>query len=154
VPTTGPNLVRAGERPPVMPLAATKHTQAGAVAFAKFFMRTIDWGFATTSGSYIRHYYASSCVECANHADSLDATRKAGEFYVGGRFTLTDARAAAVGDHHADQSAVVTFDLTSVEMLDTQDRFINADVAHSGLREQIWLSWRSSHWIVVESAPA
>ena len=47
VPTTGPNLLHPGERPPVMPALATQHTPEGAVAFAKFFIQTIDWGFAT-----------------------------------------------------------------------------------------------------------
>ncbi len=60
VPRTGPN-TRKGEKPPVMPVLATKHTAAGAQAFAEFFIKTIDWGYATTSSAYMRHYFEQSC---------------------------------------------------------------------------------------------
>ena len=47
-PKTGPN-TRPGEKPPLMPLEATQHTPEGAKAFAEFFIKTIDWGYATVS---------------------------------------------------------------------------------------------------------
>ena len=45
--TTGPN-VRPGERPPVMPAAAKQHTQEGALAFATFYIKALDWAIAAT----------------------------------------------------------------------------------------------------------
>jgi hypothetical protein len=152
VPTTGPNLLHKGERPPVMPLAATKHTAAGAVAFAKFFIRTIDWGFATTSGAYMRHYFAKSCIECASHADGLDNTKKAGEYYLGSRFTITAANSAPAGA--ADASVVVTFNLTSAEVLTSRGTFVDGDVAHTGQVRQLWLTWGSAGWRIVDMRPA
>ncbi|HEU5009049.1 MAG TPA: DUF6318 family protein [Jatrophihabitantaceae bacterium] len=151
VPTTGPNLVRKGERPPVMPVLATKHTPAGAVAFAKFFIRTIDWGFATTSGAYMRHYFTKSCIECASHADGLDNTRKAGEYYLGSRFRIAAARSRPPGD--ADASVTVTFDLTSAEVLTNHGRFVDGDVAHTGQSRQFWLTWTSDGWRVINMRP-
>ena len=152
VPTTGPNLLHKGERPPVMPALATEHTPAGAVAFAKFFIQTIDWGFATTSGAYPRHYYGKSCIECASHADGIDNTRKAGDYYVGGRFMVTAASEVA-HSQSADVSVVVTFDLTSAEVLDAKGTFVNGDRAYRGLKRQLWLDWRDGSWLVVNMKP-
>jgi hypothetical protein len=146
--------VRKGEKPPVMPLEATQHTQDGAIAFAKFFVQTIDWGFATTSGAYMRHYFQSGCVECLSHANGLDNTRRASHHYLGSRFTITSSKEAAVGSHKAERSVIVTFDLSSLEVVDKHNTFVNGDIAHRGLRERVWLAWRSDAWTVVDSSPA
>jgi hypothetical protein len=153
VPRTGPNLVTAGEQPPVMPVEATQHTQQGAVAFARFFIRTIDWGFATTSGAYMRHYFEPSCIECRSHADGLDNTRKAGEHYLGGRFQITRAAIAPDGGSQAERSVIVAFDLTSATVLDKHNRPKSSDVAHQGVQRQIWLRWAGGSWTVVEMKP-
>lgn len=150
VPTTGPNLRFAGEKPPVMPVAATQHTRAGAVAFAEFFIKTIDWGFATTSGAYVRHYYAPTCIECASHADSLDATRRAGHRYLGGRFTIR----GAAGSGSPDEVTVeIRFDLSSVEIVDSTNQFINGGPAKTNLSEAVSVAWRHGQWLVKTMAP-
>lgn len=154
VPTTGPNLRKAGERPPVEPLAATAHTPSGARAFGKFFILTLDWGFATTSGAYMRHYFEPTCIECQSHARGQDNTRKAGDHYIGGRFTIKGVSAGAIGGPHgADLSIVVTFDVTSVEAVDAKGRFKNAEPAHPGAQRELWLAWREGAWTVVDMAP-
>lgn len=153
VPSTGPNLRSPGEQPPVMPLEATQHTPAGALAFAKFFIQTIDWGFATTSGAYMRHYYAPSCVECRSHADGLDNTRTAGERYLGSRFTLTGARSTGVGKQSADASALLAFDISSAAVLDSSNHPVSSDIARSGVQRQVWLAWKATHWTVVDMRP-
>ena len=70
-----------------MPALALQHSPAGARASAEFFVKTIDWGYATTSGSYMRHYYSATCSFCARLAKGLDDTAKDGNFHVGDRFT-------------------------------------------------------------------
>ena len=69
VPRTGAN-TRPGEKPPLMPLEATQHTARGAQAFAAFFVKTIDWGYATVSGAYMRHYFATTCMSCRRPVSS------------------------------------------------------------------------------------
>ena len=49
--TTGPN-VRPGERPPIMPAAAKQHTQEGALAFAGYFIKALDW---SNRDNWMRH---------------------------------------------------------------------------------------------------
>ena len=73
VPLTGHN-VKPGEKPPRYPAAATARTQAGANAFAEFFMRTLDWAYATTNPSYMKHYYGPTCGLCNGIATGITKT--------------------------------------------------------------------------------
>jgi hypothetical protein len=141
VPTTGPN-TRPGETPPVMPVAATKHTPAGARAFAAFF-----------SGAYIRHYARQSCVGCASFANGMDADRRAGHRYIGGRITVTGIRLAQFGQEKDSTVAYVTFNELSYEELDSAGHFVGGDGAHRGERFETRLKWRGV-WRVVGLAVA
>lgn len=150
VPRHGPN-TKPGEKPPIMPLEATQHTPDGAKAFAEFFIKTIDWGFATVSGSYIRHYAEPSCRSCSVLANGMDNDRKAGNRYIGGRFTLT----AANGASHplakgAEKTVVVTFDVLSFEQVTKSGKFVKADQAHRGERFEVSLIRSDGLWRVVE----
>lgn len=100
VPTTGPNIAYKGEKPPVMPVAATKHTAEGAKAFAEFYLQTIDWGYATTSSAYMRHYFVKTCDVCLYMADDLDNTRAKRLHYLGDRFKLTGSSVQAINSAH------------------------------------------------------
>jgi hypothetical protein len=146
VPTTGPN-AEPGETPPVMLVLATEHTPAGAKAFAEFFIKTIDWGYATINGSYLRHFAGASCASCASIANGLDADRKAGHTYIGGRFTIIRVTAGASG---ATVSDVVTINGTSFEELDRAGKFVMGEPAHRGLRWDVDLRWHSGRWSVHE----
>jgi hypothetical protein len=150
VPTTGPNLRKPGERPPVEPVAATKHTSAGAKAFAEFFIRTIDWGFATTSGAYMRHYFQPSCVECRSHASSLDATHKKGDHYIGGRFIITGTRQSGAEPERSELTITVSFNITALEAVDAKGTFKDAEPAHHSWHSRLRIAWGRSAWSVVD----
>ncbi len=137
-----------------MPAAATAHTPEGAVAFAKFFIQTIDWGFATTSGAYMKHYFEHSCTECLSHQKGLDNTRKVDDHYVGGRFSNVRLSAwVPGGNDRADGSLTATFDISSVEVVDSNNNFKNADPAESNIQEHMYLRWTPDGWTVVDMAP-
>ncbi len=89
VPTTGPN-TKPGEQPPVMPVAATKHTPDGAKAFAEFFIKTIDWGYATDEQRLhappLRQRLPSNATTSRTAMDRMPAQRDID--YVGGRFAI------------------------------------------------------------------
>jgi hypothetical protein len=147
VPTTGPNLTAANERPPVMPVEATQHTPAGARAFAIFFIKTIDWGNATVSGAYIRHFSAITCRSCASLATGMDADRRAGRTYIGGRITV---RSTSLTRHKTRDSVVVTLDSTGFEVVNRHRRYVTAEPPRHGLRILLELAWSASAWRVHE----
>src|SRR5262249_41295739 len=51
--TTGPN-VRPGEQPPVLTVEAKRHNATGALFFAGYYMRVVDWTIATNDTYLLR----------------------------------------------------------------------------------------------------
>lgn len=152
VPLTGHN-VKPGEKPPVYPAAASSHSQAGANAFAEFFMRTLDWAYATTNPSYMKHYYTSSCGLCKGLAIGIDKTAAAGHWFVGDRLTVHPALATAIQPVTApsDYCSIVQIDETSFSTVDKTGKVFTGDGAHVGdkfkmcAKEISLLSWRVSY---------
>jgi hypothetical protein len=152
VPTTGPN-TKPGEKPPIMPLEATQHTPDGAKAFAQFFIKTIDWGYATTSSTYMRHYFLTGCKSCTGFTDVLDIAKRAGHRFIGGRFTVTSAMLAKrPAAPSADYTVVVTFNDSSFEEITRRNKFVRADGAHRGEKFEVSAAWASDRWVVVDLA--
>ncbi len=152
VPTTGPNIKR-GEKPPIMPLEATQHTADGAKAFAEFFVKTIDWGYAVTSGAYVRHFAAATCSDCTGQANFLDAQRRLGRHFVGSRFTITKSVIAnGRGGPGVDTTVRVMFDITAFEEVSTSSKFIRGDGPHNGYSFIVNLHWETAGWVVRQLA--
>jgi hypothetical protein len=152
VPRTGPN-TRKGEKPPVMPLAATKHTAAGAQAFAEFFIKTIDWGYAVVDGSYAAHYSSRHCVDCFVFVRGMDKARRLKHTYIGGRITVTSGMLARKPTiRSAEYTAVLTFDILAFAELTQAGRTVRADQAHSGEKFEVSVAWREHRWMVVKLA--
>ena len=151
VPGTGRNLLRAGEKPPVMPLAATRHTSGGAVAFAVFFAQTIDWGYATSDPAYMNHYFQPTCLECVNLRNGLNTARKKSAYYRGARVTIKRANLGAVGGPDgAERSVVVDASVTSFDVVDKNGISLAAGPPLSQVRQEFWLSWRAGGWTTVD----
>ncbi len=151
VPTTGPNVRDSADRVPVMPVAATRHTEAGAVAFSEFFIRTIDWGYATTSPAYMDHYYAQSCIDCRSAHNALEYVKKRGGHYIGGRLTLRATHITRVPPRlDSEVSTRVTLDVESIEAVDKNNKFLSGDIAYAGYHENLWLEWTQLGWRVID----
>jgi hypothetical protein len=90
--TSGPN-VRPGERPPAMPAAAKQHTQEGALAFAGYFIRALDWSIATTDPRSLEAMSAPEWRACHSYITELNRLRAEGGRIQGGRITLRSASA-------------------------------------------------------------
>jgi hypothetical protein len=139
VPKTGPN-IKQGEKPPVMPLEATQHTARGAKAFAEFFIKTIDWGFATVSSTYLAHYSAPGCVSCNSLIKSISSDQRGRHRYLGGRFKIV--KAGAGGDA---AKVIVTVDGTAFEELDAKGKFVSGDPAKR-IRFEVIARWSGRGW--------
>jgi hypothetical protein len=150
VPTTGPNVTAADERPPVMPVEATLHSRAGAQAFAVFFIETIDWAYATTSSAYMRHYFDHRCIGCRSIAHAIEGARAKRRHFIGDRLTIKAATVRSASGQRGDRLIVlVRFDVTSGEVVSRSNRFIDGSPALSNYGERLLLQWKRA-WRVVE----
>jgi len=130
VPLTGHN-VKPGEKPPLYPAAAKARTQAGANAFAEFYMRTLDWAYATTNPSYMKHYTGPSCGLCTGLATGISKTAAEHLWYMGGRLSIHPATATPVGPvtAPADFCTTATVDISATSVVDKTGKIFNGQGA-------------------------
>jgi hypothetical protein len=147
VPLTGHN-VRPGEKPPLYPAAAKARTQAGANAFAEFFMRTLDWAYATTNPSYMKHYTGPSCGLCNGLATGISKTAAEHHWYLGGRLTVHPAMATPIGPvtAPADWCSTVLVDITAQSVVDRTGTVFNGEAAHPNLRWKVCARYSLNTW--------
>ena len=131
-----------------MPLEATQHTSEGAKSFAEFFIKTIDWGYATTSSTYMRHYFTTACIGCRSTADAIDKAAKQHHHFIGDRFTALAANAAAISSSSSVANA--RFDVTSGEVVTKSGKYVAAEPALSRVRQRLLLEWHGDGWTVVD----
>jgi len=150
VPRTGHN-VKPGEQPPVYPVAALAKTQAGANAFAKFFMQTLDWAYATTNPSYMKHYYGPTCGLCASLATGIAKTATVHEVFEGGRITVRQT-ASSTRDGitaPADYCTTIRVRITAQTVVDSSGAIKNGAGAESNLGWKLCeQSIPSNGWLV------
>jgi hypothetical protein len=147
VPLTGHN-VKPGEKPPLYPDVAKVKSQAGANAFAEFFMRTLDWMYATTNPSYVKHYYSASCGLCSGLTTGMTKTAAQKHWYEGGRFTVHPASGTAIAPvtAPADYCSTLKVDTTAASVVNQTAKIFNGDGAHSGLSFKICLKYAAAAW--------
>jgi hypothetical protein len=153
VPLTGHN-VKPGEKPPLYPAAARARTQDGANAFAEFYMRTLDWAYATTNPSYLKHYTGPSCGLCTGLATGISKTAAEHHWYLGGRLTVHPATATPIGPvtAPADFCSAVVVDITATSVVDKTGKIFNGQGALTKQSFKLCAkagvdSWRSTYFI-------
>jgi hypothetical protein len=134
-----------------MPVLATKHTAEGAVAFAAFFIRTVDWGYATTSPTYMNHYFQPSCLECRNLRTFLVTAVERNGYYRGSRLTISQATRGAVGgEFSAEYSTVVTSSATGWDVVDVNGKSLGSGPPSDKAKDEVWTAWVEDGWTVVK----
>ena len=134
-----------------MPISATRHTDAGARAFAIFFEKTIDWGYAITSSAYMDHYFQPSCTECRNAHTYLETARKRGWHYIGGRVHISGTEPGLLtrGPAGAERGVVVHMNIDAVTWVDKHGKFVGADVPYPHYTDDVYVAWHQHAWTVV-----
>jgi hypothetical protein len=149
VPLTGHNL-KPGERPPLYPAAARARTQDGANAFAEFFMRTLDWAYATTNPSYMKHYSGPSCGLCSGLATGISKTAAEHLWYMGGRLNVHPSTATPIGPvtAPADFCSTATVDITATAVVDKTGKIYNGQGALVNQTFKLCAKANSTSWSI------
>ncbi|HZC71511.1 MAG TPA: DUF6318 family protein, partial [Jatrophihabitans sp.] len=151
VATTGPN-VRPGEKPPTLPAAGRTNTPAGAAVFASFYIRALDWGYATMDSTLAKSLFAPSCRGCARFASIIDSAREEGDHFTGGRISISRYELADNDRRMRAARAVdVTYAQQAVEQVAADGSVDARAPALTHLVRRVWLRWNSPGWTVVET---
>jgi len=129
-----------------MPAIALQHTDAGAMAFAKFYLQTVDWGYATTNASYMRHYYDTECVRCKILDDAITGVAKHKWHFIGGRSKITRITPFATNQFSSDLVFNTVSDIDSGTEVDSNGNIHGGDIAHKEFPEKIGVHWNGASW--------
>ena len=152
--TTGPGVL-PGEKPPVLSADAKQHTPAGALAFATYYIRALDWSFATNDAYLLKQITSSSCSACRRYITALDGLSD-GERLTGSRITVVSNR-LVTGRFNVKSDLVVEFVLNDQAAVLVKPSSPPSTVAPAATHDKslVFLSWVASSWrIVEEGAPS
>ncbi|WP_375491292.1 DUF6318 family protein [uncultured Jatrophihabitans sp.] len=149
VPTTGPN-VRPGERPPTLPAVGHEDKPIGADFYARYWIETLDWGYATTSSALARTAFSPVCTGCARFVTTYDLTSKAGDHFVGGRSSITSSAIADNDKRNGAQYAVdITISVAPLKTVDAKGAAVSSAKPLT-ITFRNWLAWRGVGFTVVD----
>jgi uncharacterized protein DUF6318 len=146
--TSGPN-VRPGERPPVMPAAARQHTQEGALAFAGYFVRALDWSIATTDPKLLITISDAACLACGSYVEEIRDLRVHGGYIRGGRISLS---AAEINESVSKTGVEYIITINTVQQPDSimgkSQSPLSQETSTERLKSNLLLAWRRGSWVV------
>jgi Family of unknown function (DUF6318) len=97
--------VKPGEVPPTEDPHFITDDQGGAITFAGYFFRALDWSIATTNPNLLRAISAPSCATCQGYIHDIDAVAAKGGHSEGSRISAYEF-APAHGDLVAAQFVI------------------------------------------------
>ncbi|MCU1690323.1 MAG: hypothetical protein JWN20_2251 [Jatrophihabitantaceae bacterium] len=143
---TYPN-ARPGEKPPARPVDIL--SDAGAEAFARYFMQTVDWAYASMDSSLMRAAYdPASCNYCNQAANRTDADKAAGKRYEGGRSTISLIDANDIANP-LDCLVLAIFTAEPVAVYDKAGVQLSSEPAETDIRFNLRISF-GRKWNVQE----
>lgn len=148
--TTGPN-IRPGETPPEYPALARQHTPNGALAFAGYYFKAFDWGYATNDPYLVEQISGPHCRACARYVRGLRGLANRNAILRGGRVTF-DAASVFHGvlDIRADFAVDVAIDEQPIVLDEPGAPIRTLAPAVKDFHSLVFVAWRDGNWRVVE----
>jgi len=151
--TTGPN-VRPGETPPARSADSLKHDVSGALYFAEYYMKAVDWSIATNDPFPVAQVSAPNCVACNQFVASMNTIIRE-------RHTISGARVTLVSSLVQFKKYDITADY-AVQIRTRQNTAIERDArghqvsSHPGETDDslVFVVWTKAGWRVREVTDA
>lgn len=150
-PTTSAPTTSEGPTPPQMPAVAKKKTAAGAKAFVKYYIQTLNRSWKVGTGQPLRTLSSPECGGCRSLAKVIDKFNRAGGYQHGAAWHPKSIM--LVPTQPADEpiaQVVVKVDKGSWRA-SASDRthVIKSTLNH----EDFYLTWANAHWRVRDVVP-
>ncbi|CAN7248869.1 DUF6318 family protein [Knoellia sp. LjRoot47] len=132
----------------VVPAAARAHTEAGAIAFATFFITEADRAFVTVDSGVVQALSAASCENCKVSVDAVAELKAAQERQV--RPSLKIKATNPLPGATADQREVqVQTQDQAVDIVDRSGKVVDTTEAGQSVY-RTRLAWVGSGWTMAE----
>jgi hypothetical protein len=144
---TGAGL-KPGDVAPVLTAVEEQHNASGALGFAAYFYKALDWSIATTNPNLLRAISAPDCEPCQKYITDLDALAASGGHSEGGRISMTKFQ-VGTGDL---VKAAFTIAATGSQTANVIYKPAVAPATYSAtplLKSALYLDWRDGRWQAV-----
>ncbi|HEX3732695.1 MAG TPA: DUF6318 family protein [Mycobacteriales bacterium] len=134
--------------PPQLPAAAREETEAGAEAFAKYYIEIDNYVFSVRDVSEARKLYDPDvCAKCASIDDNYQDLFSKGVYPHGGEYHVRDADATKVVANF--YTVKVTYDRDAVQTLDKNGKQVGTSTAESKANKAVLsLIYREGRWFI------
>jgi hypothetical protein len=150
--STGPN-VRPGEKPPVLPEAAKEHSPAGALVFAGYYFKALDWSIATNDPYLVAKISDPTCGSCKRYIHGLNELAATSSRQNGGRIRLRSAKLVS-GSFRFKSELVVDADVSEDQAVLVRPSQAPSTTSAARYDSLVFVSWRNSGWRIIEEASA
>jgi hypothetical protein len=99
----------------------------------------------------MRHYFDDSCVACRSARAGIDGAARKGHHFIGDRFTIRSVE--GLPSRSSDLVARVRFDVSSTEVVDVTDDYVDSVPALHDFQERVYAAWRRGSWVVTKMIP-
>jgi hypothetical protein len=148
--TTGPG-VRPGEKPPVLDAIAKEHSSTGALEFAVYYIKALDWSLATTDPYLLKQISAATCKTCEGYVKALSELAAQGGTVQGGRIRFRSSRLFdGAGDVTADYIVEVTYTQAPLTRVFPTASPSNDSTTPTTYHSHVFVSWGGTSWRIVE----
>jgi len=135
--------------PPVLPVAATKRTDAGAEAFVRYFWQTTDYGDQANDPGPMRSVSNAQCRACAVLMKNMSANALADKVYNGGETTVRHT-IVQPGAPTANKFVLVVTDEAPSTVTGPDRAPAASYTGETGTVWQMNVQWTSTGWRVSE----
>lgn len=133
---------------PEIPAAAREQTEAGAIAYTKFFFEQFNRAWTEPRAGLIESLSARECVFCKTTEETAAFLVGAGERYQSRPMEVLSAE-AIVGAPEGRQFLVVNIEQKRVDIVNAAGNVVDTD-ARKVFERYVVLSWSTDHWLMFE----
>lgn len=135
----------------IVPQAAREHTDAGAIAFAKFFTREVDRAYVTGDNRFIKSHSTKDCNGCTPQYEGVERVVKKGLRQEA--LSMSIQKAEIKGQIREDLGIWVTVKVRQVQFVDLKSGAATETKTEPGIVIwQVGLRRTSQGWAVSEFA--
>jgi hypothetical protein len=146
--TTPPATGTSGAPAPTPGPQASQQSDTGAKAFGVYFVKLLDYTYATRDVAPLRQAADAACVGCTGIADDVAKYAKPGYGWQGGRITLKDLTISQPG---ATPVIVANVSVTALKVTDPSGRRDPySGPAYPRAQFMITEKWTGGSWTVVD----